>query len=283
MRMQNFHPSSSTPPAWDSRLKKSRTRAPGLLPAHSTIWGAQGSRVRLTDGLARTKETPTSVPTAPHSIPAAHPFHALRVGNAGGGLSRNLAEGAAAQRPAVAVTQRGFDGPAVQPVEPEKVGLLLATGEMHDADHLMGRIRLDKEAAARVEGRRGIARHPVAIRRKKVDRQVLGKDHVIERRLLDKKELCPLQHLREDTRPSVPMRRVAMQCEYPAVDHRIAPQTIGGAPAESLPIILPRQCPAERLRPLIVSLVGAIDLGSDRQPVATCCAHVKIDHPPVLN
>src|SRR5438477_11374361 len=87
MRMQNFHPSSSTPPAWDSRLKKSRTRAPGLLPAHSTIWGAQGSRVRLTDGLARTKETPTSVPTAPHFIPAAHPFHALRVGNAGGGLT----------------------------------------------------------------------------------------------------------------------------------------------------------------------------------------------------
>src|SRR5437588_10850900 len=73
MRMQNFHPSSSTPPAWDSRLKKSRTRAPGLLPAPSTIWGAQGSRVRLTDGLARTKETPTSVPTAPHFIPAAPP------------------------------------------------------------------------------------------------------------------------------------------------------------------------------------------------------------------
>src|SRR5205823_10786037 len=133
-----------------------------------------------------------------------------------------------------------------------------------------------------VEGRRGIARHPVAIRRKKVDRQVLGKNYIIERRLLDKKELCPLQHLRENTRPSVPMRRVAMQCEYSAVDHRIAPQTIGGAPAESLPIILPRQCPAERLRPLIVALVGAIDLGSDRQPVATCCAHVKIDHPPVL-
>src|SRR5467141_1318290 len=45
-------------------LWKSRTRAPGPLPARDTIWGAQGFRVRLTDGLARTKITPTSVPTA---------------------------------------------------------------------------------------------------------------------------------------------------------------------------------------------------------------------------
>jgi hypothetical protein len=76
-----------TPPAWDARQKKSRTRAPGLSSAHRTIWGAQGSRVRLTDGLARTKETPTSVPTVPYSIPDSHPFHALRVGNPGGGLT----------------------------------------------------------------------------------------------------------------------------------------------------------------------------------------------------
>lgn len=67
--MQNVHPPSSTPPAWDSRQKKSRTRAPGLSSARGTIWGARGSRVRLADGLARTKQTPTSVPTVPYSIP----------------------------------------------------------------------------------------------------------------------------------------------------------------------------------------------------------------------
>jgi AbrB family looped-hinge helix DNA binding protein len=48
-----------------------------------TIWGAQGSRVRLTDGLARTKETPTSAPIVPQPIPDSHPFHILRVGNPG--------------------------------------------------------------------------------------------------------------------------------------------------------------------------------------------------------
>ena len=72
-------------------LKKSRTRAPGLSSAHGTIWGAQGSRVRLTDGLARTKKTPTSVPTAPQPIPDSHPFHILRVENSGGGLTGSLA------------------------------------------------------------------------------------------------------------------------------------------------------------------------------------------------
>ena len=71
--MQNVHPPSSTPPAWDSRQKKSRTRAPGLSSARGTIWGARGSRVRLTDGLARTKQTPTSVPTVPYSIPDSPP------------------------------------------------------------------------------------------------------------------------------------------------------------------------------------------------------------------
>src|SRR6266403_2195484 len=71
-------------------LWKSRTRAPGLLPARDTIWGAQGFRVRLTDGLARTKITPTSVPTAQRQpTQNCHPFHILRVGNFGGGLTRN--------------------------------------------------------------------------------------------------------------------------------------------------------------------------------------------------
>src|SRR6266481_4973313 len=70
-------------------LWKSRTRAPGLLPARDTIWGAQGFRVRLTDGLARTKITPTSVPTARRQPTQDYrPFHILRVGNFGGRLTR---------------------------------------------------------------------------------------------------------------------------------------------------------------------------------------------------
>src|SRR5271169_622680 len=68
-------------------VKKSRTRAPGLSSAHGTIRGAQGSRVRLTDGLARTKKTQTSVPAALQPIPDSHPFHILWVGNFGDGLT----------------------------------------------------------------------------------------------------------------------------------------------------------------------------------------------------
>jgi hypothetical protein len=90
MRMQNFHRFSLNaagnaaglePPLW-----KSRTRAPGLSPARDAIWGAQGFRVRLTDGLARTKITPTSVSTARRQLTQdSHPFHILRVGDFGGG------------------------------------------------------------------------------------------------------------------------------------------------------------------------------------------------------
>src|SRR5947209_7533639 len=55
MPMQNFHRFSLNAAGLEPPLSKSRTRAPGLSPARDTIWGAQGFRVRLTDGLARTK------------------------------------------------------------------------------------------------------------------------------------------------------------------------------------------------------------------------------------
>src|ERR1700730_12050887 len=60
MRMQNFHHSLLDRRRRGIPSRKSRTRAPGPLPARGTIWGAQGFRVRLTDGLARTKKTSTS-------------------------------------------------------------------------------------------------------------------------------------------------------------------------------------------------------------------------------
>src|SRR5438270_10826052 len=55
MPMQNFHRFSLNAAGLEPPLSKSRTRAPGLSPARDTIWGAQGFRVRLTAGLARTK------------------------------------------------------------------------------------------------------------------------------------------------------------------------------------------------------------------------------------
>src|SRR5215831_16623536 len=160
--------------------------------------------------------------------------------------------------------------------------LLLAAGEMHYANHLMRRVGLDKEATIGVESRRRVARHPIAIGRQKVHRQMLGEDYVVERRLLDKKELRPLQYPRQDARPGVPMRRVVMQCEYSAIDHRIAAQTVGRSPAKRFAVILPRQAPAEWLWPLVMAFIGAVDLGCDRQLVGARSAHIKIDCPGIL-
>src|SRR5438552_7231151 len=92
MPMQNFHRFSLNAAGLEPPLSKSRTRAPGLSPARDTIWGAQGFRVRLTDGLARTKMTPTSEPAARRQLTQdSHPFHILRVGDFGGRLTRNNA------------------------------------------------------------------------------------------------------------------------------------------------------------------------------------------------
>src|SRR2546430_1810349 len=79
------------------------------------------------------------------------------------------------------------------------------------------------------------------------------------------------------------MRRVAMQRKYPAIDHRVATQTIGGTPAKSLAIILPRQCPAKGLWPLVVAFVGAVYLGGDRELVVPGGRDIEVDHAPILN
>ena len=73
-----------------------------------------------------------------------------------------------------------------------------------------------------------------------------------------------------------------MQREDPAIDHRIAAEAIGDPPAEGLAIVFPRQVPAEGLGPLVMSFIGAVDLGGDRQLVPPGGRHVKIDRPPVL-
>src|SRR6266704_3720194 len=71
-------------PSWNSR-----NRAPGRSPARGALRGARESRIQLTDGLIRTKETPTSPPAPSYAIIPARSFHPLRVGNAGGELTRN--------------------------------------------------------------------------------------------------------------------------------------------------------------------------------------------------
>ena len=64
---------------------KSRKRAPGLINQPvATIRGAQGFRVQLKNGLMRTKDRTTSVPTThPHSTTRSPRFIPLRVGSAG--------------------------------------------------------------------------------------------------------------------------------------------------------------------------------------------------------
>ena len=88
MWMQNFHCFSLNAAGLEPRCGNLELVLRGCCQP-VTIWGAQGFRVRLTDGLARTKITPTSVPTAQRQpTQNCHPFHILRVGNFGGGLIR---------------------------------------------------------------------------------------------------------------------------------------------------------------------------------------------------
>ena len=89
MGVKNFHVAPpGAPLAWDVRQKNSRKRAPEPLPAPGTLRGAQTSRIQLNKGLVRTKETSISPPaTRTHHTPAVPPFHAQRVGNAGGELN----------------------------------------------------------------------------------------------------------------------------------------------------------------------------------------------------
>src|SRR5216683_8016934 len=107
---------------------------------------------------------------------------------------------------------------------------------------------------------------------------MLGEDGVIERHLLDEKEPRPLQHLRQEPRPGIPVRGVVMQRKHPAIDHRVAAQTIGGTPAESFAIILPSQCPTKGLWPLVMAFVGAVDLRGDRKLVMPGCSDVAVDY-----
>src|SRR6266702_4792379 len=73
-------------PSWNSR-----NRAPGRSPARGALRGARESRIQLTDGLIRTKETPTSPPAPSYAIIPARSFHPLRVGDAADRLLRSAA------------------------------------------------------------------------------------------------------------------------------------------------------------------------------------------------
>ena len=70
MRMQNFHHPSLRAAGLEPPFRKSNKRAAGPSPALDTIRGAQGFRVRLIDGLERTK-----MQTDLAAADAASPYH----------------------------------------------------------------------------------------------------------------------------------------------------------------------------------------------------------------
>ena len=167
----------------------------------------------------------------------------------------------------IVVAQPGLDRSTLEPRQRKDLFLLLRAGEVHDPDRLVRHIGLDKESAFAIKPRRGIARHPVAVRRQKIGRQMLGENRVIERDLLDIEKPGALQHTGHDARPGLPVRRVPVQREDAAIDHRVAAEPVRDAPAERLAITFPRQGPAEQFRTLVMALIGTVDLGNDRQPV----------------
>ncbi len=70
MGIENLHASSFCAAGLEPPFRKSKQRAAGLLPALDTIRGAQGLRVRLTDGLERTKiQTDLAAADAPAPYP----------------------------------------------------------------------------------------------------------------------------------------------------------------------------------------------------------------------
>src|SRR6516225_8150897 len=82
------------PPAWDPCEGNLTSVLPGRCRPVATIWGAQGLRVRLKDGLyAPRRNRPLCRGRRARLPSASPPFHPLRVGNAGGGLKRNWPAG----------------------------------------------------------------------------------------------------------------------------------------------------------------------------------------------
>src|SRR5215472_1715020 len=111
---------------------------------------------------------------------------------------------------------------------------------------------------------------------------MLGEDHVVECRLLNVEKPGALRDLTDNARPSLPMRGVAMKRKNPTVHDRVAAKPFCRAPAESLAIAFPAQRPAEKLGPLIVALIGAIDLGRNRDLIPPGRRDVELHSAPVL-
>src|SRR5271154_1268615 len=169
-----------------------------------------------------------------------------------------------AQLTALAVAQRRLDRPAIEAVQPKHFLFLIAPGEMHDPDHLVRRIGLDKEAARSIKGRRRIAWHPIAVTGQEIGGQLLGEDRVVERGLLAEEISTALQHASQGAGPYVPMRRIATQREGAGVNQRIAAQPIRGTPAEPLAIAFPGEGRAKQFRPLVMALIGTVDFDGYR-------------------
>ena len=57
------------------------------------------------------------------------------------------------------------------------------------------------------------------------------------------------------------MRGIVMERKDPAIDDWVATEPVRHAPAERLAIAFPGKGPAEKLGPLVMALIGTIDLG----------------------
>src|SRR5580704_6614938 len=74
-----------------------------------------------------------------------------------------------------------------------------------------------------------------------------------------------------------------MERKNPTIDDWIAAKPISDAPAERLAIAFPTERPTKEFGSLVVTLIGAIDLGSDRELVGPRRCEVELDDAPVLD
>src|SRR5262249_44311040 len=100
--------------------------------------------------------------------------------------------------------------------------------------------------------------------------------------LLNKKKSGALRDLPDNTFPGVPMRGIAMESKDPAVYDRVAAKPVSHAPTKGLTIAFPSESAAEELGSLVMTLIGAVDLRGDRNPIVAGGREVEFDGTPVL-
>src|SRR5262249_12035400 len=85
------------------------------------------------------------------------------------------------------------------------------------------------------------------------------------------------QDLADEPLPGFPVRRVAVERKDPAIDHRVAAEPVRRPPTKRAAVVFPRQRQAEEFWPLVMALVGAVDLRGDRQTGRPGRGAVQVD------